>query len=194
MQEILAALRAVPVIAAVRGAEQLAGALESRVGVVFLLGGDPASLPGRVRAALDAGKLAFVHMDLVEGFAHDAAGVRWLARAVRPTGVLSTRAPLLRAASEDGLLTVLRIFMVDSSSLATGVRMAKSCEPTLIEVMPGLATRAIARLSRSVAQPVIAGGMLEEAADVEAALQAGALAASTSSRALWTRGGWNAEG
>ena len=100
MQEILAALRAVPVIAAVRGAEQLAGALESRVGVVFLLGGDPASLPGRVRAALDAGKLAFVHMDLVEGFAHDAAGVRWLARAVRPTGVLSTRAPLLRAAFE----------------------------------------------------------------------------------------------
>ena len=136
---------------------------------------------------MDAGKLAFVHMDLVEGFAHDAAGVRWLARAVRPTGVLSTRAPLLRAASEDGLLTVLRIFMVDSSSLATGVRMAKSCEPTLIEVMPGLATRAIARLSRSVAQPVLA-------ADVEAALQAGALAASTSSRALWTRGGWNAEG
>ena len=80
--------------------------------------------------------------------------------------------------------------MVDSSSLATGVRMAKSCEPTLIEVMPGLVTRALRRLSDSVGQPVIAGGMLEAAEDVEAALCAGALAASTSSENLWARTAW----
>ena len=92
--------------------------------------------------------------------------MKWLARAAHPSGILSTRAPILRAAADESLLTVLRIFMVDSSSLATGVRMAKSCEPTLIEVMPGLVTRALRRLSDSVGQPVIAGGMLEAAEDV----------------------------
>ena len=55
--------------------------------------------------------------------------------------------------------------------------------------MPGLVTRAIRRLSESVRQPVIAGGMLEAEQDVAAALNAGALAASTSSEILWARSG-----
>lgn len=190
MPNIIPTLTQSPIIAAVRTPSQLSRALLTPVQVIFLLGGDPDTLPALVQTARSAQKLVFIHMDLVEGFSRDAAGVKWLARAARPSGVLSTRAPILRAAADESLLTVLRIFMVDSSSLATGVRMAKSCEPTLIEVMPGLATRAIRRLSDSVGQPVIAGGMLEAAEDVEAALGAGALAASTSSENLWARTAW----
>ena len=190
MPSILPTLAANPVIAAVRSDDQLARALDTPVRVIFLLGGDPESLPGRVQKARSAEKLVFVHMDLVEGFSRDACGLKWLAHTARPSGILSPRAPILRAAAaEENLLTVLRIFMVDSSSLATGVRMVKSCEPTLIEVMPGLVTRAIRRLSESVRQPVIAGGMLEAEQDVAAALNAGALAASTSSEILWARSG-----
>ena len=190
MPNIIPTLTQSPIIAAVRTPSQLSRALLTPVQVIFLLGGDPDTLPALVQTARSAQKLVFIHMDLVEGFSRDAAGVKWLARAARPSGVLSTRAPILRAAADESLLTVLRIFMVDSSSLATGVRMAKSCEPTLIEVMPGLVTRAIRRLSDSVGQPVIAGGMLEAAEDVEAALGAGALAASTSSENLWARTAW----
>ena len=190
MPNIIPNLTQSPIIAAVRTPSQLSRALLTPVQVIFLLGGDPDTLPALVQTARSAQKLVFIHMDLVEGFSRDAAGVKWLARAARPSGVLSTRAPILRAAADESLLTVLRIFMVDSSSLATGVRMAKSCEPTLIEVMPGLVTRAIRRLSDSVGQPVIAGGMLEAAEDVEAALGAGALAASTSSENLWARTAW----
>ena len=190
MPNIIPTLAQSPVIAAVRTPSQLSRALLTPVQVIFLLGGDPDTLPALVQTARSAQKLVFIHMDLVEGFSRDAAGVKWLARAVRPSGILSTRAPILRAAADESLLTVLRVFMVDSSSLATGVRMAKSCEPTLIEVMPGLVTRAIRRLSDSVGQPVIAGGMLEAAEDVEAALGAGALAASTSSENLWARTAW----
>ena len=190
MPNIIPTLTQSPIIAAVRTPSQLSRALLTPVQVIFLLGGDPDTLPALVQTARSAQKLVFIHMDLVEGFSRDAAGVKWLARAARPSGVLSTRAPILRAAADESLLTVLRIFMVDSSSLATGVRMAKSCKPTLIEVMPGLVTRAIRRLSDSVGQPVIAGGMLEAAEDVEAALGAGALAASTSSENLWARTAW----
>ncbi len=175
-----------PVIAAVRGREQLLRAMDAPVRAIFLLGGDLFTLPEWVRMATDAGKLPFVHMDLVEGIGRDAAAVRWVARTIRPTGVLSTRGPLLKVASEEGLRTVLRIFLVDSSSMETGVRMVKTASPDLVEVMPGLVTRAIARLRERIAPPVIAGGMLENKRDVEAALTAGALAASTSSEVLWT--------
>ncbi len=189
MSDWIESLRHAPVIAAVRGREQLLCAVRSPVRAVFLLEGDLFTLPEMVQTAQAAGKLAFVHLDLVEGASRDAAGVRWIARTVRPTGVLSTRAPLLRTAAEEGLRTVLRIFLVDSSSMETGVRMIKSCAPDLVEVMPGLVTRAIGQLGRRIAQPVIAGGMMEREEDVKAALAAGALAASTSSEALWAKGG-----
>lgn len=190
MKELLEVLRRSPVIAAVRGQEALDAALASPVRIVFLLGGDPFTLPALTRRVREAGRPVFVHMDLVEGVGRDAAGVRWIARMVKPEGILSTRAPLLRAAAGEGLRTVLRMFLVDSSSLESGERMIKSCAPDLVEVMPGLATRAIARLGRSIAQPVIGGGMLERRADVEAVLRAGALAASTSNAALWTLAAW----
>lgn len=184
---LAAALKKAPVIAAVREQAQLARANLSRAAVIFLLGGDPFSLPGMVKSARAAGKLIFVHLDLIDGISRDPAGVRWLSRAVSPTGILSTRPPLLRTAAEEGLSTILRIFLLDSSSLETGVRMAASCRPDLVEAMPGLLPRAIAWLGERIAPPVIAGGMLEREKDVEAALRAGALAASTSNEALWAR-------
>lgn len=188
MTDLVALLREAPVIAAVREKTQLSRALASPVRMVFLLGGDMFSLPDLVRTAREAGKPVFVHLDFVEGVSRDAAGVRLIARAIQPDGVLSTRAPLLKVASEEGLATVLRMFMVDSSSMETGERMVRNCSPNLVEVMPGLVTRAIQLLGERIAPPVIAGGMLELERDVRAALSAGALAASTSSEKLWHSG------
>jgi len=187
------ALRDGPIIAAVRDVAALDRALASPVRIVFLLGGDVFGLPSQVQRAQRAGKRVYVHLDLVDGFSRAAAGVRMAARLLRPNGILSTRAPLVRAASEEGLHTVLRIFMVDSSSYETGERMIKSGNPGMIEVMPGLVSRAILRLRARIAQPVIAGGMMEDAQDVRAALNAGAAAVSTSSEALW-QSDWETNG
>ena len=187
------ALLDAPVIAAVRDATALDRALRSPVRVVFLLGGDVFGLPAQVQRAQRAGKQVYVHLDLVDGFSRDAAGVKMAARLIRPDGVLSTRAPLVRAAADEGLRTVLRIFMVDSSSYETGERMIKSGNPEMIEIMPGLVSRAITRLRARIAQPVIAGGMMADAQDVRAALNAGAAAVSTSSEALW-QSDWETNG
>lgn len=184
--DLLSTLAQSPIIAAVRDENRLRYALQTPVQVIFLLGGDLFTLPGQVQAVHAAGRMAFVHLDLVEGISRDAAGLRWIARMIKPAGILSTRAPLVKAASEEGLLTVLRMFMVDSSSLETGERMVRGCSPDLVELMPGLVTRAIQLLGQRISPPVIAGGMLDIARDVEAALSAGALAASTSSEPLWT--------
>lgn len=188
--DLIPVLQKAPIIAAVRDFSQLSRALSSPVRVVFLLGGDLFTLPGWVQAAHAARKAVFVHLDLIEGISRDPAGVRLIAKMAAPTGVLSTRVPLIKAADDEGLLTVLRMFMVDSSSMETGVRMVRGCAPTLVEIMPGLVTRAIKLLGQRIAPPVIAGGMLELDRDVRAALEAGALAASTSNEGLWHQEGW----
>ena len=61
--------------------------------------------------------------------------------------------------------------------------------PDMVEVLPALVPKAITRLSRELKRPIIAGGMATEPAEVALALEAGALAVSTSERALWE---WNA--
>lgn len=181
-----------PVIAAVRSAAglqaaaDLAQAEEEAPRAVFLLGGDIQSLPEFARALRRAGKAVFGHIDLIEGIGRDAAGVRYLA-SCGLSGLISTRAQLLRAAREEGLMTVQRIFLVDSDSLETGVKMLRDSGADFCEVMPGLVPKAIAHLKERVAQPLIAGGMITQREDVDIALAAGAVAVSTSKAALWRR-------
>lgn len=106
-------------IAAVRDESALAAALDSRCAAVFFLGGSLLSLPGWVEAAKRAGKAAFAHVDLLQGVKADAAAIEWCKQAMPLDGVISTRAPLLKIARGMGLITIQRLFLVDSSSLAT---------------------------------------------------------------------------
>lgn len=173
------------IIAAVRDRDSLLSACKSRVSAVFLLRGDVMSLRANIARIKDANKKAFVHMDLVDGIAADQAGIRFAAKYFRPDGVISTRPTLLRFARDEGLTTIQRIFLMDSASLETGVRHISQLSPDFVEVLPGLVPRAIAYLTANVKLPVIAGGMVTQAADVEIALSAGAVAVSTSNQSLW---------
>ena len=61
------AMQDAPVIAAVKNDEGLERALTSESTVVFLLYGTILNIAELVRRVKEAGKLAFIHIDLVEG-------------------------------------------------------------------------------------------------------------------------------
>lgn len=184
-REIMAAIECRPVIAAVRTMDDVRQAANSPAAAVFLLGGSILTLDEMTRVLHGAGKYVFVHLDLCEGLGKDAAAVEWCARAVRPDGLISTRSQPLRRAGELGMMSIQRIFLVDSGSLTGGMRHLSANPPDLIEVMPGLVPKAIARLKDELHLPVIAGGMITERREVEQAIAAGALAVSTSACELW---------
>lgn len=177
-----------PVIAAVRGGADVASAARGPVAAVFLLGGSILTLENTVRTLQEAGKAVFIHMDLCEGLGRDAAAVRWCAQNLRPNGMISTKAQLLHAAKEEGLITIQRMFLMDSASLVSGMKLLKGNPPDMVELMPGLIPKAIAEVSRRLSIPVIAGGMITEPGEVSEALRAGALAVSTSDQVLWRMG------
>ena len=185
MRDFCGALAAHPIIAAARDMEGVRRAAASGVEAVFVLGGSILSLSDMAACSREGGKRVFVHLDLVEGLANDAAAVEYLARRVAPDGLISTRAPLLKRASALGMITIQRLFVMDSSSLAHGEKLLKSAAPDLIEVLPGLVYKAIKRLRASLDRPVIAGGMITTALEARLALAAGALAVSTSEQTLW---------
>ena len=174
-----------PVIAAVKDEAGLDAALQSECGAVFLLFGSAAEVGRLVRRTRDAGKLAIVHIDLVEGLSCREAAVDTLAALCRPDGIISTRPPLVRRARHLGFLTVQRVFMLDSLALKTLTGQLNVGKPDFIEILPGIIPRVIGEVAAATSTPVIAGGLIRYKDEVMAAMWAGAAAVSTSSPPVW---------
>lgn len=185
MEQFLEALKSAPVIAAARDLAAVQRAASSDVAAIFFLGGTILNLSDMTRAARAGNKRVFVHLDLLGGLGRDQAAVEWCAREIRPDGVISTRTPLLKYASDLNLTTIQRLFVMDSASLLHGEKQFKGYAPDMIEVLPGLVPKAISHLSQTLHRPVIAGGMITEPDEVREALKAGAVAVSASNEALW---------
>lgn len=183
--DILSAIRAHPIIAAVRQPESLDHALAAPPGVIFLMTGDILTVQETVERIRDAGKRVMVHVDLLKGLAADREGILYLAKEIRPDGVVSTRIHLLQSARKAGLLTVQHLFMIDTHALETGVSHVRQFGPDIVEVMPGLMPRVVRDLSRMVDQPIVAAGLITSFAEVEAVIDAGATAAVASREELW---------
>lgn len=182
IDKLLDCLECNPVIAAVQQ-DGLQAALESPVQIIFHLGVDLMSVADVIRQVHSAGKYVFIHLDLAEGIGKDRAGVRYLAQC-GADGVISTKAQLIRYAKEQGLYTVQRFFALDSKGMESIEEMVKNTNPHLMEIMPGVISKAIRRFS-SGPIPVIAGGLIQTKNEVTDALSCGAAAVSTGQSTLW---------
>lgn len=174
-----------PVIAAVKTDEALTAALASPCSTVFLLASTLLTVDGLVRRIHEAGKLAVVHIDPVDGLSSREIAVDSLIALCSPDGIISTRPTLIRRARHRGLLTVQRAFILDSLSLTSLSGQLEQGKPDFVEILPGIMPRVIAEISARTQVPVIAGGLLRDKADVMAAMCAGAAAVSTSAPGLW---------
>ena len=185
MQELLKRLEKSPVIPAARTPDAVQRAADTSAAAIFLLGGSILTLPEMIRICHESDKRAFVHIDLAEGLGRDEAAVRWCVEQLGADGVISTKAGLLKTASELGAITIQRLFLMDSTSFEHGKRMLKNTPPHMAEVLPGIAPKAIRQLCEAHEKPVIAGGLITEPREIALALQAGAAAVSVGDEKLW---------
>jgi glycerol uptake operon antiterminator len=183
--QCLQALESQPVIAAIRDQEGLNRAVKSPAAVVFLLDGALSNLRERVERVAASGKLIFVHLEMIAGLSKDLAALEYVAGTVRPDGIISTKPGLIQPARNLGLLTIQRLFILDSQSLQTGIKMIQGNHPDLVEVMPGVIPKAVTALKAHCSTPVIAGGMVERKEEIIELLKAGVTGVSTSRIELW---------
>lgn len=173
-----------PVVPALKDPAHLDECLRCPSGVVFVLCGDILNVGDIIRHLHAGGKKAVIHADLVNGLAPKEIAADFLLRC-NADGIISTRPALVRRGRELGMLTVLRVFALDSKAVHTLRSETEACSPDMTEILPGTLPRTIGRLSRELKIPLIAGGLLEEKSDIVAALGAGALCVSTSDSQLW---------
>jgi glycerol uptake operon antiterminator len=172
--------------AAIRRPEDLEEALRHpNVGGIFLLGGDVLMLPEAVKRARAAGKVLVVHVDLLAGAGKDRAGIGLLKR-MGVSCLVTTKSGLVKAALDEGITVVQRLFVVDSEALKTGLRVAGSVRPDAVEILPATVPRyVVEEIKEALGLPVLAGGLLRTEDDVREALRKGIDAVSTSRRNLW---------
>ncbi len=174
-----------PVIAAVRDYKQFDQALRAPVSTLFILSAELIALRSMCRACQKEGKKAFLHMDLIRGLANDEAALHFLYREVKPEGIISTHRSVVQAARKFGFCTVQRFFLLDSQSVGNILESVKTIKPDFIEIMPGILAEFLRDLVKEVRVAVITGGLIRRGEEVARALEAGAVAVSTSQTELW---------
>jgi len=173
-----------PIIAAAKNDEQVKRACESDCEVIFLLYGQIENLAETVDMVKEAGKIVFVHMDLVQGLSSHMDAVPFIKKYTKADGIISTKSEVIKKAKTLGFDTVYRIFAIDSKGMSNLPPHLREYTD-LIEVMPGLMPKIITKVAKEHKVPVIAGGLISDKEDVVAALDAGALAISSSNEDVW---------
>jgi glycerol uptake operon antiterminator len=178
------ALESNPVVPAVRGPDSaLEAALAGDHAAIFVLGGDIFKVLRRVGSQRRRPQI-YVNVDLVGGIAADASGLRFLSGRVE--GIISTHRHVIELAKTSGLITIQRLFAIDSGAVERGLKLIRRAEPDFVEILPALAYCEIAeRYSAILNIPVLAGGLLKSPQDISAILEAGAVDVSTSHQGLW---------
>nr|WP_234032656.1 glycerol-3-phosphate responsive antiterminator [Paenibacillus faecalis] len=185
-ERIAYCLKRKPIITSLLNVDELPSVLETDSNIVFILKTDIFVIDSIVEQIREAGKLSFVHFDLIEGIGKDRTGIAYLAEKVGIDGIVTTKNSAITEAKKWGLLTVQRLFVFDSVSLDNGIRMTKASGPDAIEVLPGMVCQRIMdRIRKELDVPVIAGGLMIDLEDFDTALKSGVIGISTSSKELW---------
>ena len=188
-REFVEAIEAAPIVAAVKDDDGLEMCLKADVDAVFILYGDICTISEIVAKVKDAGKIAMVHMDLINGLSSKDVSTDFIRKYTRADGIITTKGNLITHAKEIGLATVLRYFVLDSMALISIEKQAhhsRKSQPDMIEILPGVIVPKMIRKIRSMSRvPVICGGLIQEKEDVLNALASGATAISTTCSDVW---------
>ena len=184
-QKFYNAVEANPIIAAVKNMDDVENCCRiEEIKVVFILFGDICSLEEIINKIKKAGKTAVVHVDLINGLSSKEIAVEYIKKNTAADGIISTKISLIKKAKEEGLYTVLRYFLLDSMAVEN-IRQQNQVRPDFIEVLPGVMPKVIGKLYSFVKVPIIAGGLIVDKEDVMEALDAGAMAVSTTNHQVW---------
>ncbi|MGP4061304.1 glycerol-3-phosphate responsive antiterminator [Halobacillus litoralis] len=173
------------ILPAVKKIKEFEALLDSETDYIILLESRLGLLRKLVKVGQKAGKKIFIHVDLIQGLKADEYGMEYLGQVVKPDGVISTRAHVIHQAKKYNLLSVQRLFLIDSQAIEHNVKIIQKTKPDFVEVLPGILPGMIEEIKDRVGVPVIAGGLIRTDAEVDQALASGAAAVSTSRSDLW---------
>lgn len=184
-QKFYDAVESNPIIGAVKDWEGLEKSLESDLEVIFILFGDVCNIKTITEKIKSAGKIPLVHMDLIVGLSAKEISVDFIKENTEAEGIISTKMNIIKRGKELDLFTVYRVFVIDSMAFSNIQNQQKSMKADFIEILPGTMPRTIKKICKVSPRPIIAGGLISDKVEVMEALEAGAMAISTTDQNIW---------
>lgn len=173
------------VIAAVKDEKGVERCLQSDCPVVFVLCGNICTIGEIIRRLKEKKKYVIAHADLINGLGGREIVADFLKKNTLTDGIISTKPLVVKRAMELGLIGILRTFTVDSIALDTVKKQIDQIHPSVVEILPGVASKAIRAIREYTEIPIIAGGLISSRKEVMDAISAGADAISTTREELW---------
>lgn len=157
-----------------------------KLAAVYLLMGNISNIQRYTATLKQKGIPVFIHIEKIGGLSLNAEGVEFIAKIVAPDGILSTKHSLLKYARSYGLLTIKRVFMIDTEVYEHLIER-KDFQPDFIEIMPSTLHSIVRKIVKELRQPILAGGLIQNIEDVKRCMEAGAIGVSTSNRNVWEK-------
>jgi len=159
--------------------------LESDYEIGILLEVHIAQLKHISKMAERHGKKMIFHVDLIHGLKNDDYGTEYICQEFSPFGLISTKANVILKAKQRGVLSIQRMFLIDSHALGQSYRLIEKTRPDYIEVLPGTMPWMIKEVKEKTNIKILAGGLIRTPEEVKRAIESGADAVTTSKRELW---------
>lgn len=141
-------------------------------------------LPAMLNKAHQHHKKIIVHIDLIQGLASDEYAVQYVTQILHVDGVASIKQRVLQAAKKAKVVTIQRMFLIDSNSLRRSLVLYHEIQPDYVEILPALASQIIQRLKNDVKVPILCGGLLDSIDDIDDCFRHGAGSITLSNLAL----------
>lgn len=189
MKHLFSYFKNYPIIPAVRDIKDLKKAMEQPKAVlIFLLAGSIFDLKEAMELAHKNDKILMINIDLVKGISHDKKGIEYLAANNLCDGIISTKSYSIKTAHQNGLMTIQRLFLLDSASIISANNMLGEKYVDAVEILPGIAAPYFIEEQEKLKYkyPVIAGGLIREKTTINDLVQKGVFAVSTSRQDLWS--------
>lgn len=151
--------------------------------VVFTLFGTVSEIGNTVHALKEIGKTVIVNVDMVDGLSSKNSAVDYIMK-TEADGIVSSKSQIIRYAHEQGLFTVHRFFIIDSSSWRSIEKQLEVSRADVINIAPGW-TKVIQWTVEKYRMPVIASGLVCDKAIAIDNLKAGAIAICTTNHDVW---------
>lgn len=174
-----------PIIAAIKDDAGLEKCLACDSDIIFILYGTIVSISDIVDKIKSVGKIAIIHIDLIQGLSPKDIAVDFIHKYTKADGIISTKPSLIHRAKELELFTIMRFFVIDSMAFYNIQKQLQSIHPDVIEILPALMPKIITKICHFSQTPVIAGGLISEKEDVIHMIDAGAICISSTNESVW---------
>ncbi len=183
-REIIELLESNPIILGVNSDDDLEIAIKHDAKIIFTLYGDIANIINMVSKLKEAGKIVFVNVDMVDGFANRNSVIKFMRSNTSADGIISSKASMIRSAKELGFVTIHRFFVLDSASYRSIGKQLELSKTDIINIVPGW-PKVIEWTVNEHRKPVIAAGLVCDKSVVIDCLNAGAVAICSTNHDIW---------